>query len=107
MTQVMGFLDTGLQLRLGGLKADRQRIQADLELAHRELKRAEKLRKSNSIAQKNYDQAREALVTRSQQLFMDWTRYINLTSDNPDDGLASDIQKFLYNTTPFRRSLWR
>lgn len=49
--------DTGLQLRLRGLQADSERIEADLELAERELGRAEKLRKSNSISQKNHDQA--------------------------------------------------
>ena len=49
--------DTGLKLRLEGQLADRKRIQADLHLAERELKRAEKLKKSKTIAQKKYDQA--------------------------------------------------
>jgi RND family efflux transporter MFP subunit len=48
---------TNLHLLLKGAKAGRAKIRANLQYAEKELERAEKLKDTNSIAGKNYDEA--------------------------------------------------
>jgi RND family efflux transporter MFP subunit len=46
-----------LHLRLKGAEAGREEIRANLQYAEKELERAKKLKDTNSIAEKNYDEA--------------------------------------------------
>jgi RND family efflux transporter MFP subunit len=48
---------TNLQLLLNGAKAGREKVRASLQYAEKELERAKKLKDTNSIAGKNYDEA--------------------------------------------------
>jgi RND family efflux transporter MFP subunit len=60
--------DTELRLRLKGAVAAKKRIQANLQNAEKELTRVSKLRETNSIAEKHYDNAFYAYRALSQEL---------------------------------------
>lgn len=60
--------ETELKLRLKGAVAAKKRIQANLQNAEKELKRVSKLKETNSIAEKQYDNAFYTYRALSQEL---------------------------------------